>query len=95
MDQRFLDEKGFTDLFNEFDIDYINVTDEIWDGNVVDPEEVRTEVDEKYGSVEPKVYGYLPKKLYKLRGSTIISYSKYKQYPTFTLKKCLAYYPTH
>ena len=93
LDQRFLDEKGFTDLFNEFDVGYINVTDEIWAGDVVDPDKIKAAVEEKYGAIEPKIYGYLPKKLYKHRGSTIISYSKYKQYPTFTLKNMFGLLP--
>jgi len=93
MDQRFLDEKGFTDLFNEFDVAYINVTDEIWAEEIIDPETVKAAVEEKYDPIEPKIYGYLPKKLHHYRGSTIISYSKYKQYPTFTLKNLFGLLP--
>ena len=93
LDQVFLDEKGFSDLFNEFGVEYVNVTDEIWAGEVVDPDEVRSSVDERYGSIEPKVYGFMPKKLYKHRDSTLISYSKYKQYPTFTLKNMFGLLP--
>jgi hypothetical protein len=26
----FLDENGFMDLFQEFDVSYVNVTDEVW-----------------------------------------------------------------
>ena len=29
-DKVFLDEYGFTDLFEEFDVSYVNVTDEVW-----------------------------------------------------------------
>lgn len=93
-DRMFLDEKGFSDLFTEFGVEYINVTDEIWAGDVVDPESVKKMVESRYGEVsEPKVYEYMPKKLYQHRGSTLISYSKYKQYPTFTLKNLFGLLP--
>ena len=93
LDQRFLDEKGFTDLFKEFDVEYINVTDEIWSGEIIDPDKVKSTVEEKYDPIEPKIYGYMPKRLHHHRGSTIISYSKYKQYPTFTLKNMFGLIP--
>lgn len=51
MEQRFLDELGFTDLFQEFDVDYVNVTEEIWNNRVVDAKVVKKAVEQKYPTV--------------------------------------------
>jgi hypothetical protein len=93
-DRKYLDEKGFTDLFREFEVEYVNVTDEIWSGDVVDPSVVKTVVDEKYGPLyTEKLYGLIPEKLYEHRGSTMISFNKFKHYPTFTLKNLFGFLP--
>jgi len=86
-DKAFLDEYGFTDLFNEFDVNYINVTDEVWNGRKADPVEVRRIVESRYRPVQiDRLYSMVPKKLYYLKGSTFISLARLKQYATFTLK---------
>jgi hypothetical protein len=86
-DKAFLDENGFTDLLNEFDVTYINVTDEVWSGKTASPAEIREIVQSRFGSVNlDKVYEIIPKKLFDLRGSTFISLARVKMYATFTLK---------
>lgn len=86
-DKSFLDEYGFTDLFAEFDVEYINVTDEVWNGRKADPARVKESVESCFKPVwNEKLYGMVPKKLYDLRGSTFISLARLKQYATFTLK---------
>jgi hypothetical protein len=40
-EEAFLNENGFTDLFEEFDVSYINVTDEVWGGEIADPIDIR------------------------------------------------------
>jgi uncharacterized protein (DUF362 family) len=94
LDRKYLDDKGFTDLFREFNVDYINVSDEIWYGNVVDPAVIRETVEAKYGPLfEEKLYGYMPEKLFKLKGASLISFNKFKHYPTFTLKNMFGLLP--
>jgi len=86
-DRAFLDVHGFTDLFREFDVEYVNTTDEVWRGRRADPAEVKGTVESRFGPVrEEKLYGMVPQKLYDLRGSTMISLARLKQYATFTLK---------
>jgi hypothetical protein len=76
-EKEFLDARGYTDLFKEFDVEYINVTDEVWSGRAADPAEVKLAVEARYEPVfTEKLYGLVPKKLYDLRGSTFISYAK-------------------
>jgi len=86
-DEAFLDEHGFTDLFKEFDVSYVNVTDEVWSGRIAHPTEVKTSVESCFKPVQiDRLYSMVPKKLYDLRGSTFISFAKLKTYPTFTMK---------
>ncbi|MFB0504609.1 MAG: DUF362 domain-containing protein [Candidatus Bathyarchaeia archaeon] len=93
-DKAFLDEQGFTDLFKEFNVSYINVTDEVWNGRVADPSEVRKSVESRFKPVQiNELYGMVPKKLYDLRGSTFISFAKLKMYASFTIKNLFGMIP--
>ncbi|MCW4050177.1 MAG: DUF362 domain-containing protein [Candidatus Bathyarchaeota archaeon] len=93
-DKAFLDERGFTDLFNEFDVEYVNVTDEIWSGRIADPTEVKRSVESRFKpAFTEKLYGMVPKKLHDLRGSTFISFAKLQNYASFTLKNLFGMIP--
>ena len=86
-DKAFLDEHGFTDIFEEFDVEYVNVTDEVWSGRIADPTEVKRSVESHFKPVRTeKLYSMVPNKLYELHGSTFMSFSKLKHYATFTMK---------
>ncbi|HDZ18186.1 hypothetical protein LCGC14_0721030 [marine sediment metagenome] len=94
MDKAFLDEYGFTDLFKEFDVSYINVTDEVWNERIADPTEVKNLVESRFKPVQiDKLYTMVPKKLYDLRGSTFISFAKLKHYASFTIKNIFGMIP--
>jgi hypothetical protein len=93
-DRAFLDKYGFTDLFNEFNVTYVNVTDEVWSGRIADPTEVKNAVETRFKPVQiDKLYSMVPKKLYDLRGSTFISFAKLKYYPSFTIKNLFGMIP--
>ena len=93
-DKAFLDEHGFTDLFKEFGVSHVNVTDEVWSGRIADPTEVKRSVETRFKPVQTeKLYSMVPKKLYDLRGSTFISLAKLKRYATFTLKNLFGMIP--
>jgi len=93
-DRAFLDKYGFTDLFNEFNVTYVNVTDEVWSGRIADPTEVKNAVETRFKPVQiDKLYSMVPKKLYDLRGSTFISFAKLKTYPSFTIKNLFGMIP--
>jgi uncharacterized protein (DUF362 family) len=93
-DKAFLDKNGFTDLFKEFDVSYINVTDEIWSERIADPARVKRSVEGHFKPVNTdKLYRMVPKKLYDLRGSTFISLAKLKAYASFTLKNLFGMIP--
>ncbi len=93
-DKAFLDDYGFTDLFKEFNVTYVNVTDEVWNGREADSIEVKKAVESHYKPVqEDELYSMVPKKLYYLKGSTFISLARLKQYATFTLKNMFGLIP--
>jgi hypothetical protein len=93
-DKVFLDEYGFTDLFKEFNVEYINVTDEVWSGRIVNSIKVKKAVESRFKPVRiEKLYDMVPKKLYDLRGSTFISFAKLKQYASFTIKNLFGMIP--
>ncbi|MFQ5833930.1 MAG: hypothetical protein ACE5H4_14585 [Candidatus Thorarchaeota archaeon] len=93
-DKAFLDENGFTDLLNEFDATYVNVTDEVWNGKVADPSEVKRLVEMQFKPVQlEEIYSIVPKKLFDLRGSTFISLARAKLYATFTIKNLFGMLP--
>ncbi len=86
-DKAFLDEYGFSDLFKEFDVDYVNVTEEVWSGRSADSVEVKRLVEARFAPVQvERLYSMVPKKLFDLRGSTLISLARLKNYASFCLK---------
>ena len=55
---------------------------------------VKDAVEAKYGPLyTKKLYGFIPEKLYEHKGSTLISFNKFKHYPTFTLKNLFGFLP--
>lgn len=94
IDKWFLDEYGFTDLFDEFGVEYVNVTEEVWQGRTADPQKIKKAVEAKFSPVfTDKLYGCVPKQLFDLQGVTFVSFAKVKQYATFTLKNIFGLIP--
>jgi len=93
-DKNFIDEYGFADLFTEFDVTYINVTEEVWSGRIANPTEVKKIVESRYKPVQnKKLYGMVPAKLFDLRNSTFISFARMKMYASFTIKNIFGMIP--
>ena len=97
-DRWFLDEHGFTDLFDEFGVEYVNVTEEVWKGEIADPSAVKNAVEERFApAFTDQLYGFIPKRLHDLRGSTLVSLGKVKgiggTYPSLTLKNLFGLIP--
>ena len=97
-DRWFLGEHGFSDLFEEFGVEYVNVTEEVWRGRTADPEAVREAVEGRFApAFTDQIYGFLPRRLHDLRGSTLVSLGKVKgiggAYPSLTLKNMFGLIP--
>ncbi len=90
----FLEKYGFLDLFAELGVEYVNATDEIWAGRVVDPKVVKEAVEAKYPpAFTDKLYGLVPEALYRHRGAPLVSLSKRKAYQSFTMKNMFGLTP--
>ncbi len=73
-DKWFLRFSGIDKILAKYDVEYINVTEEVWSTRTLDTDEVRDFVDNKYGIlVSQEMYSFVPKKIYELRDSTLIS----------------------
>ncbi|MDH5448255.1 MAG: DUF362 domain-containing protein [Candidatus Bathyarchaeota archaeon] len=73
-DKWFLRFSGIDKILSKYDVEYINVTEEVWSNRTLNPDEVRDFVDNKYGIlVRQEVYSFVPTKVYELRDSTFIS----------------------
>ena len=97
-DKWFLDEFGFTDLFNEYGVDYVNVTEEVWQGRTADVGKIKKTVETRFAPVhKEKLYKYVPQRLYDMRGATFISFAKVKgirgTFPSLTMKNLFGLVP--
>ncbi len=73
-DKWFLKFSGIDKVLTKHDVEYINVTEEVWSMKTIDPDEVRSFVDNKYGIlVSQEMYNFVPTRVYELRDSTLIS----------------------
>ena len=97
-DKWFLDEYGFTDLFKERGVEYINVSEEVWQGRTADAGAVKEAVKAPFTRVFRDVlYSSVPERLYELRGAPLISFGKVKgiqgTYPSLTMKNLFGLIP--
>jgi len=73
-DKWFLKFSGIDKILAKYDVEYVNVTEEIWSTRTLNPDEVREFVDTKYGMlVSQGMYNFVPTKIYEFRDSTFIS----------------------
>lgn len=79
-DRQFFNLTGIQRILDNYNAEYINVTNEVWAGNTVDANVIKTLVEVKYGKLSwTEFYSYVPRKLYDIRESaTLISLSKIK-----------------
>jgi uncharacterized protein (DUF362 family) len=78
-DDKFLKESGLSQLFQEYGVEYINVTEEVWSNRIANPQKIKKLVEERFPPVEKsELYEQIPQRLYDLRGSKLISFAKVK-----------------
>jgi len=93
-EEAFLEKYGFAELFDEFNVSYVNVTQEVWSGRIANPIAIKDLVEGKFTPVQhEKLYSQVPKKLYDLRGSTLISLARLKMYASYTIKNLFGLNP--
>lgn len=79
-EEHFLEEQGFNKIFQETNCEYINVTEEFWNGRVVDQALVERHISEKYQYIvnNPELLKTVPLSLYKYRGKSLLDFAKIK-----------------
>jgi len=79
-DRRFLHTTGFDILFKEYNVEYVNLTEEVWSERIANPENVRKSVETTFTPVfRRELYGQVPQCIYAMRGQKLISFAKLKQ----------------
>lgn len=78
-DKWFLEIAGLEELLEKYNVEYVNITEEVWKGEVVDPEIIREIVEKKFSAVQHKeLYGVIPKKIFGLKNAVLIDLAKIK-----------------
>jgi len=79
-DQNFLKETQIDQVMKKNEVEYLNITNEVWDNKCVNPDLIEREFIKKYKSIFWKeLFSYIPRELYdKKNKATFISFSKIK-----------------
>jgi len=73
-DAWFLEYSGIMEVLRKYDVEYVNVTEEVWSKRIANAEEIKELVEEKFGPVaNPEMYSFVPQKIYHLKECTLIS----------------------
>jgi len=73
-DAWFLRYSGIDKVLEKHDVEYISVTEEVWNHRTVAKQVIQKIVEERFSQVENKeMYGFVPKKIYDLKGHSLIS----------------------
>jgi len=78
-DNWFLNNTNIKNLLEKYGVEYINITNEVWKGEVADNNLIKKLAEKKFRPLAFKeFYSYVPKKLFELKDATLISLSKIK-----------------
>lgn len=95
-EEDFLTETGTKDVIDDLGIEYVNVTEEVFEGRIVEEEVVRGLVEELFPPVlRDELYSFLPEKLYALRGGTLVNLAKLKLFFTLCTKNMFGLIPEY
>ena len=95
-ERNFLIRTGIHSLLQELDIEYVNVTEEVLEQRIVDPDLVRKEVSALYEPIfKTEFYSFVPEKLYKLREGTFLNLAKFKIFFSMCVKNIFGMIPEY
>ncbi len=97
-DRWFLESNGFTKVLKSHGAEYLNVTEEIWDGRIIDPTDVNTRVEARFSpAMRNEIYSFMPTRLAELEGAPLVSLGRVKgyggSYPSLTTKNIFGLIP--
>jgi len=69
----FLEYTGLSELLKEYNVEYINVTEEVWKKETADPKIIQEIIEKKFPPIKHKeLYGVVPKRIFELRNEDTI-----------------------
>ena len=81
-DRWFLKYSGIGKVLEKHGVEFLNVTEENWGHRTADPEVIRAIVEGNHSPLErEEFYGFVPKRLYEMIGSDLLSLTKIKLLP--------------
>ncbi len=93
-DEWFLDFFGFTKMFSKGNVEYVKITEEVWNKRTALPEKVRAFVGEKQALVKNTAfYGIVPERLMQLKGCTLLNFTKLYKTGIYAAKNMMGFIP--
>ncbi|MFW9871087.1 MAG: DUF362 domain-containing protein [Candidatus Thorarchaeota archaeon] len=78
-DRWFLELTGIREILSKHDVEYLNLSEELWSKRVCEPKQIREIVDSRFEPlVSDILYSMIPTRLYDMRGGTLLSLAKPK-----------------
>ncbi len=78
-DKWFLKYSGIDEVLEKYDTDYLNITEEVWAGRVVEEDTIHTIVEDSYAPLRMKeTASFVPQRVYDLSDGTFLNLSKLK-----------------
>jgi uncharacterized protein (DUF362 family) len=99
-DKWFLRYSGIDGVLEKHDVEYLNLSEELWANRVCEPNLVADSVESRAGFLEnTALYGLVPERLYDLKGGTLLSLTKPKRslkarHVSLTLKNMFGMIPS-
>ena len=76
-DRWFLEYSGIGKVLKKHCVEFLNITEENWGGRTAAPDQIKDEIERKHPPLERQdFYGFVPKRLYEMRGSDLLSLAK-------------------
>jgi uncharacterized protein (DUF362 family) len=78
-DRWFRESTGIQAVLEKHQVEFLNLTEEVWAGRTADPAQVRDLVEARFAPVAAEeMYARVPERLFALRGGSILSLTKHK-----------------
>ncbi|MHA2025198.1 MAG: DUF362 domain-containing protein [Candidatus Thorarchaeota archaeon] len=78
-DEWFLELSGIGDILQKHDVEYLNLSEELWSKRVCEPDQIKSLVKSRFEPlVNDNMYSMVPTRLYDMRGCTLLSLAKPK-----------------
>ncbi len=78
-DRWFLRYSGIDKILNKHDVEYLNITEEVWAERIVEPDTIQTIVEDSYAPLHmQKMASFVPQRLYDLSDGTFLNLAKLK-----------------